>query len=175
MWTVSLSSTSTHQHADNGTRPSVILSWRCSCDTSLIGLNESVFCIFSAAVNFWYDMEYDIKYNYFQLMETLCEVTGGTWHHISCVMSHWWQHWFSVNMKRSEIMKMSWLWWSSWSMIKITTWIHMIGYVTLSWRYTLCIGPASHSGHERRLIKVSAAAANHDNATFIKHFSSQCY
>ncbi|XP_039993450.1 bifunctional peptidase and (3S)-lysyl hydroxylase JMJD7 isoform X2 [Xiphias gladius] len=30
------------------------------------------------AVNFWYDMEYDIKYNYFQLLETLCEVTGST-------------------------------------------------------------------------------------------------
>lgn len=30
------------------------------------------------AVNFWYDMEYDIKYNYFQLLETLSEVTGAT-------------------------------------------------------------------------------------------------
>ncbi|XP_030574366.1 bifunctional peptidase and (3S)-lysyl hydroxylase JMJD7 isoform X1 [Archocentrus centrarchus] len=30
------------------------------------------------AVNFWYDMEYDIKYNYFQLLEALCEVTGST-------------------------------------------------------------------------------------------------
>ncbi|CAG5866964.1 unnamed protein product [Menidia menidia] len=30
------------------------------------------------AVNYWYDMEYDIKYNYFQLLETLCEVTGST-------------------------------------------------------------------------------------------------
>lgn len=29
----------------------------------------------SAAVNFWYDMEYDIKYNYFQLLEALSEVT----------------------------------------------------------------------------------------------------
>ncbi|XP_017263005.1 bifunctional peptidase and (3S)-lysyl hydroxylase JMJD7 [Kryptolebias marmoratus] len=28
------------------------------------------------AVNFWYDMEYDIKYNYFQLLESLCDVTG---------------------------------------------------------------------------------------------------
>ncbi|XP_040054587.1 bifunctional peptidase and (3S)-lysyl hydroxylase JMJD7 isoform X2 [Gasterosteus aculeatus] len=27
------------------------------------------------AVNFWYDMEYDIKYNYFQLLEALSEVT----------------------------------------------------------------------------------------------------
>lgn len=24
-------------------------------------------------VNFWYDMEYDIKYNYFQLVESLCD------------------------------------------------------------------------------------------------------
>lgn len=32
----------------------------------------------STAVNFWYDMEYDIKYNYFQLLESLCEVTGST-------------------------------------------------------------------------------------------------
>ncbi|XP_031735253.1 bifunctional peptidase and (3S)-lysyl hydroxylase JMJD7 isoform X1 [Anarrhichthys ocellatus] len=30
------------------------------------------------AVNFWYDMEYDIKYNYFQLLEGLCDVTGST-------------------------------------------------------------------------------------------------
>ncbi|XP_054469804.1 bifunctional peptidase and (3S)-lysyl hydroxylase JMJD7 [Anoplopoma fimbria] len=30
------------------------------------------------AVNFWYDMEYDIKYNYFQLLEALSEVTGST-------------------------------------------------------------------------------------------------
>ncbi|XP_067335690.1 bifunctional peptidase and (3S)-lysyl hydroxylase JMJD7 isoform X2 [Channa argus] len=30
------------------------------------------------AVNFWYDMDYDIKYNYFQLLETLSEVTGST-------------------------------------------------------------------------------------------------
>ncbi|XP_078133513.1 bifunctional peptidase and (3S)-lysyl hydroxylase JMJD7 [Sander vitreus] len=30
------------------------------------------------AVNFWYDMEYDIKYNYYQLLETLSEVTGGS-------------------------------------------------------------------------------------------------
>ncbi|XP_072221409.1 bifunctional peptidase and (3S)-lysyl hydroxylase JMJD7 isoform X2 [Leuresthes tenuis] len=30
------------------------------------------------AVNYWYDMEYDIKYNYFQLLESLCEVTGST-------------------------------------------------------------------------------------------------
>ncbi|XP_028993885.1 bifunctional peptidase and (3S)-lysyl hydroxylase JMJD7 isoform X2 [Betta splendens] len=30
------------------------------------------------AVNFWYDMEYDIKYNYFQLLERLSEVTGAT-------------------------------------------------------------------------------------------------
>ncbi|XP_070697918.1 bifunctional peptidase and (3S)-lysyl hydroxylase JMJD7 [Pempheris klunzingeri] len=30
------------------------------------------------AVNFWYDMEYDIKYNYFQLLETLSEVTAST-------------------------------------------------------------------------------------------------
>lgn len=27
------------------------------------------------AVNFWYDMEYDIKYNYFQLLESLSEAT----------------------------------------------------------------------------------------------------
>lgn len=27
------------------------------------------------AVNFWYDMEYDIRYNYFQLLESLCEPT----------------------------------------------------------------------------------------------------
>ncbi|XP_030299033.1 bifunctional peptidase and (3S)-lysyl hydroxylase JMJD7 isoform X2 [Sparus aurata] len=27
------------------------------------------------AVNFWYDMEYDIKYNYFQLLETLSDIT----------------------------------------------------------------------------------------------------
>ncbi|KAI3367379.1 hypothetical protein L3Q82_026184 [Scortum barcoo] len=30
------------------------------------------------AVNFWYDMEYDIKYNYFQLLESLSEVTAST-------------------------------------------------------------------------------------------------
>lgn len=30
------------------------------------------------AVNFWYDMDYDIKYNYFQLQEALCEVTRST-------------------------------------------------------------------------------------------------
>ncbi|XP_059208773.1 bifunctional peptidase and (3S)-lysyl hydroxylase JMJD7 [Centropristis striata] len=30
------------------------------------------------AVNFWYDMEYDIKYNYFQLLETLTEVTASS-------------------------------------------------------------------------------------------------
>ncbi|KAM4541253.1 bifunctional peptidase and (3S)-lysyl hydroxylase JMJD7 [Fundulus diaphanus] len=29
------------------------------------------------AVNFWYDMEYDIKYNYFQLLEALSEVSAG--------------------------------------------------------------------------------------------------
>lgn len=34
-----------------------------------------------SAVNFWYDMDYDIKYNYFQLLEALCEVTRSTWHH----------------------------------------------------------------------------------------------
>lgn len=27
-------------------------------------------------VNFWYDMEYDIKYNYFQLLESLSEATS---------------------------------------------------------------------------------------------------
>lgn len=26
-------------------------------------------------MNFWYDMEYDIKYNYFQLLETLSDIT----------------------------------------------------------------------------------------------------
>lgn len=30
------------------------------------------------AVNFWYDMEYDIKYNYFQLLESLVGVMGST-------------------------------------------------------------------------------------------------
>ncbi|XP_029349598.1 bifunctional peptidase and (3S)-lysyl hydroxylase JMJD7 isoform X2 [Echeneis naucrates] len=30
------------------------------------------------AVNFWYDMEYDIKYNYFQLLEMLCGFPGST-------------------------------------------------------------------------------------------------
>ncbi|XP_073339016.1 bifunctional peptidase and (3S)-lysyl hydroxylase JMJD7 [Pagrus major] len=30
------------------------------------------------AVNFWYDMEYDIKYNYFQLLETLSDITDGS-------------------------------------------------------------------------------------------------
>ncbi|XP_051253973.1 bifunctional peptidase and (3S)-lysyl hydroxylase JMJD7 isoform X1 [Dicentrarchus labrax] len=30
------------------------------------------------AVNFWYDMEYDIKYNYYQLLEALSEVTAPT-------------------------------------------------------------------------------------------------
>ncbi|KAI9537792.1 JmjC domain-containing protein 7 [Dissostichus eleginoides] len=30
------------------------------------------------AVNFWYDMEYDIKYNYFQLLETLSKDSGST-------------------------------------------------------------------------------------------------
>ncbi|KAM6968880.1 bifunctional peptidase and (3S)-lysyl hydroxylase JMJD7 isoform 1-T1 [Tautogolabrus adspersus] len=30
------------------------------------------------AVNFWYDMEYDIKYNYYQLLDTLSEVTGSS-------------------------------------------------------------------------------------------------
>lgn len=28
------------------------------------------------AVNFWYDMEYDIKYNYFQLLEKLSQLSG---------------------------------------------------------------------------------------------------
>ncbi|XP_029392407.1 bifunctional peptidase and (3S)-lysyl hydroxylase JMJD7 isoform X2 [Mus pahari] len=28
------------------------------------------------AVNFWYDMEYDLKYSYFQLMDTLTRATG---------------------------------------------------------------------------------------------------
>nr|XP_043873976.1 bifunctional peptidase and (3S)-lysyl hydroxylase JMJD7 isoform X2 [Solea senegalensis] len=28
------------------------------------------------AVNFWYDMDYDIKYNYFQLLESLCDITA---------------------------------------------------------------------------------------------------
>lgn len=27
------------------------------------------------SVNFWYDMDYDIKYNYFQLLESLSEAT----------------------------------------------------------------------------------------------------
>lgn len=27
-------------------------------------------------VNFWYDMDYDIKYNYFQLVESLTGVVG---------------------------------------------------------------------------------------------------
>uniref|UniRef100_A0A8D3CJ65 Bifunctional peptidase and (3S)-lysyl hydroxylase JMJD7 n=1 Tax=Scophthalmus maximus TaxID=52904 RepID=A0A8D3CJ65_SCOMX len=30
------------------------------------------------AVNFWYDMEYDIKYNYYQLLESLCDITAVT-------------------------------------------------------------------------------------------------
>ncbi|XP_060919797.1 bifunctional peptidase and (3S)-lysyl hydroxylase JMJD7 isoform X1 [Labrus mixtus] len=30
------------------------------------------------AVNFWYDMEYDIKYNYYQLLDTLSEDTGSS-------------------------------------------------------------------------------------------------
>lgn len=29
-----------------------------------------------SSVNFWYDMEYDIKYNYFQLLESLSEATS---------------------------------------------------------------------------------------------------
>lgn len=33
---------------------------------------------FVFVVNFWYDMEYDIKYNYFQLLEKLSEVTEAT-------------------------------------------------------------------------------------------------
>lgn len=36
----------------------------------------SVCPLISVAVNFWYDMEYDIKYNYFQLLESLCDVKG---------------------------------------------------------------------------------------------------
>lgn len=28
------------------------------------------------AVNFWYDMEYDIKYNYYQLIDQLCDITA---------------------------------------------------------------------------------------------------
>uniref|UniRef100_A0A3Q2DU11 Jumonji domain containing 7 n=1 Tax=Cyprinodon variegatus TaxID=28743 RepID=A0A3Q2DU11_CYPVA len=37
-------------------------------------VQQSQGCI---AVNFWYDMEYDIKYNYFQLLESLSENTMG--------------------------------------------------------------------------------------------------
>lgn len=29
-----------------------------------------------STVNFWYDMEYDLKYSYFQLMESLTRATG---------------------------------------------------------------------------------------------------
>lgn len=29
-----------------------------------------------STVNFWYDMEYDLKYSYFQLMDTLTRATG---------------------------------------------------------------------------------------------------
>lgn len=32
------------------------------------------------AVNFWYDMEYDIKYNYYQLLESLSDVTASVHH-----------------------------------------------------------------------------------------------
>lgn len=28
------------------------------------------------AVNFWYDMEYDLKYSYFQLLDSLTKVSG---------------------------------------------------------------------------------------------------
>ncbi|XP_004712785.1 bifunctional peptidase and (3S)-lysyl hydroxylase JMJD7 isoform X1 [Echinops telfairi] len=36
-------------------------------------VQQSQGCI---AVNFWYDMEYDIKYNYFQLLDTLTKASG---------------------------------------------------------------------------------------------------
>ncbi|XP_041669257.1 bifunctional peptidase and (3S)-lysyl hydroxylase JMJD7 [Cheilinus undulatus] len=32
------------------------------------------------AVNFWYDMDYDIKYNYYQLIDALTQVTTPPWH-----------------------------------------------------------------------------------------------
>lgn len=38
--------------------------------------------IFFSAVNFWYDMEYDIKYNYFQLVDSLTNAVGTLWHFI---------------------------------------------------------------------------------------------
>lgn len=44
-------------------------------------------CFGFPLVNFWYDMEYDIKYNYYQLLDSLSDVTtsvhhqGETWHH----------------------------------------------------------------------------------------------
>lgn len=43
-------------------------------------------CFGFPLVNFWYDMEYDIKYNYYQLLESLSDVTacvhrqGEPWH-----------------------------------------------------------------------------------------------
>lgn len=32
--------------------------------------------LFSPIVNFWYDMEYDLKYSYFQLLDSLTKVSG---------------------------------------------------------------------------------------------------
>ena len=43
-------------------QPSALLS-----DSSLVSRLSSAFL----SVNFWYDMEFDIKFNYFQLLESL--------------------------------------------------------------------------------------------------------
>lgn len=37
-------------------------------------------CFGFLLVNFWYDMEYDIKYNYYQLLESLSDVTASVHH-----------------------------------------------------------------------------------------------
>lgn len=40
-------------------------------------MNETAFIVLT--VNFWYDMEYDIKYSYFQLVEALTNTVGLLW------------------------------------------------------------------------------------------------
>lgn len=45
-------------------------------DHNTVRILLTVLSFLPAAVNFWYDMEYDIKYNYFQLLESLSDITA---------------------------------------------------------------------------------------------------
>lgn len=38
--------------------------------------NRAYHALFVLTVNFWYDMEFDIKYNYFQLVESMTKAVG---------------------------------------------------------------------------------------------------